>query len=63
MPSSFFAGARVPQRVLPVLVALVLIRLILLLAEPARQKFSAVFLAGAGEAHAKSKPGRNGADG
>nr|WP_184039354.1 DUF6010 family protein [Chitinivorax tropicus] len=37
--------------VVPVLVALVLIAHISLLAEPARQKFSAIFLAGAGAAY------------
>ncbi|MGE8517027.1 MAG: DUF6010 family protein [Alcaligenes nematophilus] len=51
MPSSFFADATIPHLVLPVLVALVLIALISLLAEPARQKFSAIFLAGAGAAY------------
>ncbi|HEY4214230.1 MAG TPA: DUF6010 family protein [Steroidobacteraceae bacterium] len=51
MPSSFFAGATVPQLVFPILVAAGLIALISLLAEPARQKFSAVFLAGAGAAY------------
>jgi len=51
MPSSFFAGATLPQLVIPVLVAFVIIGLISLLAEPARQRFSAVFLAGAGAAY------------
>jgi hypothetical protein len=51
MPSSFFADATVPQFIIPVLVAVVIIALISLLAEPARQKFSAVFLAGAGAAY------------
>ena len=51
MPSAFFAGATAPQLVVPILVAAGLIALISLLAEPARQKFSAVFLAGAGAAY------------
>jgi hypothetical protein len=51
MPSSFFANATTPQLVAPVVVALVMISLISLLREPARQKFSAVFLAGAGAAY------------
>ena len=51
MPLSFFAGATLPQLVIPVLVAFFLIGLISLLAEPARQKFSALFLAGAGAAY------------
>jgi hypothetical protein len=48
---SFFADATILQLVLPVVVAIVLIGLISALAEPARQKFSAVFLAGAGAAY------------
>jgi len=51
MPSTFFAGVTVPQLVLPILVAFVMIALISLLSESARQKFSAVFLAGAGAAY------------
>ena len=51
MHATFFADATVPQLILPVLVAFVMIALISLLAEPARQKFSAVFLAGAGAAY------------
>ncbi len=51
IPSSFFADATIPHLAFPVLVALVLIALISLLTEPARQKFSAVFLAGAGAAY------------
>jgi hypothetical protein len=51
MPSSFLAAATPTQLIVPVLVALVIIGLISLLAEPARQKFSAVFLAGAGAAY------------
>nr|WP_314467021.1 DUF6010 family protein [uncultured Novosphingobium sp.] len=51
MPATFFADATAPQLLLPVLVALVMIGLISLLEEPARQKFSAVFLAGAGAAY------------
>ncbi len=51
MPSAFFAGATTPQLVLPVAVALVIIATISLLAEPARQKLSAIFLAGGGGAY------------
>jgi hypothetical protein len=51
MAAAFFAGATLPQLILPVVVAIVMISLISLLAEPARQKFSAVFLAGAGAAY------------
>ena len=51
MPSSFFAGATIPQLILPVVVAVVILATISLLAEPARQKFSAIFLAGAGGAY------------
>ncbi len=48
---SFFADATPLRLVAPVLVAVVLIGLISCLREPARQKFSAVFLAGAGAAY------------
>jgi hypothetical protein len=51
MLTAFFADATLPQLLLPVLVALVLITLMSLLPEPARQKFSAIFLAGAGAAY------------
>ncbi len=51
MLSSFFADATTLQLVAPVLVAFVIITCISLLPEPARQKFSAVFLAGAGAAY------------
>jgi hypothetical protein len=51
MLSAFFASATLPHLVAPVLVAFVLIGIISLLPEPARQKFSAVFLAGAGAAY------------
>lgn len=51
MPSTFFADTTTLQLIAPVLVALVLIGLISLIPEPSRQKFSAVFLAGAGAAY------------
>jgi hypothetical protein len=51
MPSAFFAGSTPLQLVSPVIVAGIAIAIISLLAEPARQKFSAVFLAGAGAAY------------
>ena len=51
MPSEFFARATVPDLVLPVLVAVVLVALISLLPARARQNFSAIFLAGAGAAY------------
>jgi hypothetical protein len=51
MFSAFFASATMLNLITPVLVALVLIGMISLLSEPARQKFSAVFLAGAGAAY------------
>ena len=51
MPASFFADATLLETVAPILVALVLIGLISLFREPERQKFSAVFLAGAGAAY------------
>jgi len=51
MSSSFFAGATAVQLAFPVVVGFALVGLISLLAEPARQKFSAVFLAGAGAAY------------
>lgn len=51
MLSTFFADATIFHLVLPILVALALIALVSLLSEPARQKFSAVFLAGAGAAY------------
>jgi hypothetical protein len=51
VPSTFFAGATLPQLLLPVVVGFLMIGLISLLAEPARQKFSAVFLSGAGAAY------------
>ena len=51
MPSSFFAGATALGLTLPILVAGLLIASMSLLAEEARRKFSAVFLAGAGAAY------------
>lgn len=45
------AGATLPQTVLPVLVAIVIIELISLLAERVCQKFSAVFLTGVSAAY------------
>lgn len=51
MLHAFFADATLPELLIPVLVALVLIGLMSLLPEPARLKFSAVFLAGAGAAY------------
>lgn len=51
MLSLFFADATFPHVALPIVVAFVLIALISLLPEPARKKFSAVFLAGAGGAY------------
>jgi hypothetical protein len=50
MLSSLVADTIV-QTVVPILVAVVLIGLVSALAEPARQKFSAIFLAGAGAAY------------
>ncbi|MCA0891802.1 DUF6010 family protein [Qipengyuania flava] len=51
MLNHFFEGAGPIEIVAPVVVALILIALISLLKEPARQKFSAVFVAGAGAAY------------
>lgn len=51
MHSSFFSDATVPHFVLPVVVAFVLIAMMSLISEPARQKFSAIFLSGAGAAY------------
>lgn len=49
--SSLVSGATIVQFVAPILVALVLITLLSVPKGPARQKFSAVFLAGAGAAY------------
>lgn len=51
MPSSFFAGASLLNLVIPALVALAMIAIMSLLADEPRQKFSAIFLAGAGAAY------------
>ena len=51
MLQAFFADTTLAELLIPVLVALVLIGLMSLLPEPARQNFSAVFLAGAGAAY------------
>ena len=51
MPASFFADATLPQLVIPIIVGLVLVASMSLVPEPARQKFSAIFLAGAGAAY------------
>jgi hypothetical protein len=51
MATSFLADATALQLLIPVVVGLTMAGLISLLPEPARQKFSAVFLAGAGAAY------------
>jgi hypothetical protein len=51
MPSSFFADATVIQLTLPILAAAALIASMSPLSEQARQKFSSIFLAGAGAAY------------
>lgn len=45
---SFFADTTISEVILPVLIGVILIGCISALKEPARQKFSAIFLAGAG---------------
>jgi hypothetical protein len=51
MLSSFLADATILHILVPVLVAVVLIGISSVLAEPARKRFGAVFLAGAGSAY------------
>lgn len=51
MPASFFADATALDLAVPVGVGIALVSLMSALPEPARQKFGAVFLAGAGAAY------------